>query len=99
MIEEPGSFSGICQLAEAAARARGQPAHVVGDLHQRAGEGLERAVQADQRVVPGERGELVGGGDEGQAGQAGDVRRAGDGVAFGWVLRPVPTAVPPSASS
>ena len=36
MIELPGSFSGMRDLADAAARARGEPAHVVGDLHQRA---------------------------------------------------------------
>jgi hypothetical protein len=35
MIDEPGSFSGMRQLAEAAARAGRQPADVVGDLHQR----------------------------------------------------------------
>ena len=58
---------GDADLAEPRARARGQPAHVVGDLHQRRRQRLERAVREDQRVVPGERLELVGRGDERQA--------------------------------
>ena len=33
MIEEPGSFSGIGDLADSVAGTAGQPTHVVGDLH------------------------------------------------------------------
>ena len=57
------------ELADAAARPAGQPAHVVGDLHQRGGHGLERAVGMHQRVVRRQRLELVGRGDERQPGQ------------------------------
>ena len=51
MIELPGSFSGIVISPRPAARPARQPAHVVGDLHQRRGQRLERAVQIDQRIV------------------------------------------------
>ena len=64
-----GLVLGDAQLADAAARARRQPAHVVGDLHQRRGQRLERAVGVHQRVVGGERLELVGRGHERQPGQ------------------------------
>jgi hypothetical protein len=50
MIDEPGSFSGMLDLADAAARPAGQPAHVVGDLHQAGGQGLERAMRVHQRI-------------------------------------------------
>ena len=44
MIEEPGSFSGSDQLAEAGARAGAEQADVVGDLEQAGGERVQRAV-------------------------------------------------------
>ncbi len=50
MIELPGSLAGQDQLAEAAARARAEPADVVGDLHQRGGDGLQRAVRRRPRA-------------------------------------------------
>ena len=75
MIELPGSFSGIEDLAQAAPRARGHPAHVVGDLHQRGRQRLERTVGEEQGVVPGEGLELVGGGDERDGRSAGPARR------------------------
>ena len=46
-------------LADAAARAGREPADVVGDLHQRGGQRLQRAVQLHERVVAAERRELV----------------------------------------
>ena len=65
------------QLADAAARAGGQQAHVVGDLHQIRRERLERAVEIDQLILAGERVELVGRGDKALAGQRGNLLRDG----------------------
>ena len=59
---------------------------------------LQRAAREHQRVVRRERRELVRRGDERQAGQLGDLGRHVVGE-LGWALSPVPTAVPPSASS
>ena len=73
MIDEPGSFSGSDQFAEARARAGAEEADVVGDLEQRRGERVERAVREHHRVVRGQRLELVRRGDEGQAGDLGDL--------------------------
>ena len=47
------------QLGEAGARAAGVEAHVVGDLHQRAGERAHGRAGIDQLVVRGQRRELV----------------------------------------
>jgi hypothetical protein len=69
MIEEPGSFSGMVEFADAATRPGGEPAHIVGDLHQRSGQGLQRAMRVDQRVVSGQGFELVGRGHERQVGE------------------------------
>jgi hypothetical protein len=55
-----GLVLGDAELAEAAARAGGQPAHVVGDLHQRAGEGLERAVEPTRASWPASAANLLG---------------------------------------
>ena len=63
------------QLAETAARAGGEPAHVVGDLHQRDREPAQRRHRRDHRVERALRRELVGRGDERTAGQLGDLRR------------------------
>ena len=71
MIELPGSFSGMRDFAQARARAGRHPAHVVGDFHQRGGQRLERAVRRHQRIVAGQRGELVGRGLEAEAGARG----------------------------
>ena len=60
MIELPGSFSGMRDFAQAGARARRQPAHVVGDLHQRRRQRLERAMRSHQRIVRRQRGKLIG---------------------------------------
>ena len=64
---------GDAQLADAAARAAGQPAHVIGDLHEAGGQALERAVGVDQGIGRGHDLELVGGADERQPGQPGDL--------------------------
>ena len=72
MIELPGSFSGMRSSPMPAARPRGEPAHVVGDLGERPRQGPQRPVGVDQGVVRGERLELVGRGDEGPPGQVGD---------------------------
>ena len=50
-----------------------QQAQVVGDFHQRHGEGFQRAGQRGQRLVAGQRGEFVGRGDERQAGKRGQL--------------------------
>jgi hypothetical protein len=61
------------ELAEAAARPRGEKAYVVGDLHQRDGQGAQPGHRMDHRVERAERGEFVGRGDEGPAGEGGDL--------------------------
>jgi hypothetical protein len=63
------------EFAQAATRAAAEPAHVVGDFHERAGERLERAAGHDERVVRGERGKLVRRGDEGITGELRDLLR------------------------
>src|SRR5437016_3523253 len=65
-----------------------EPADVVGDLHERTGQGPQSAAGGDQGVVGGQGGELVRGRNEGQAGQLGDpggdlVGEAGRGVEAG----------------
>jgi hypothetical protein len=50
MIDEPGSFSGKQDLDEPAAPAGGQPAHIVGDLHQRDCKPAHRSHPGDHRV-------------------------------------------------
>src|SRR5216684_7746386 len=63
------------ELAEAAARAGGQPANVVGDFHERSGERFQRAAGENDFVVRGERGEFIRMRAEGKAGQLGDFAR------------------------
>ena len=63
------------QFTESAARSAGQPTDVVGDFHQRAGEGLQCAGGEDEFVVGGESGELVGIRGEGETGEVGDFLR------------------------
>ena len=67
-----GLVFGDEDLAQAVARAGGQPAHVVGDLHQVRRQRLERAVRKDELVLAGQGVELVGRGDEGLARELGD---------------------------
>ena len=62
------------QFAEAAARAGSEPADVVGDLHERAGEGFNSSTGDDEFVVAGEGCKFVGRGLEREAGKRGDVR-------------------------
>ena len=66
---------GNAQLADSAARTRREPAHVVRDLHQRSGDRLERPVREHQRIVRGERLELVGRAGERMAGQTRELLR------------------------
>ena len=65
MMELPGSFSGIADFAQARTGSGCEPAHVIGDLHQRAGQRFERSVSEDQGVVAGQGLELVRRADEG----------------------------------
>ncbi|MCY1407912.1 hypothetical protein D9M71_232240 [compost metagenome] len=64
-------------------RAGAEQAQVVGQFHQRHGQGLEGAGQRGQRLMPGQGGKLVGCGDEGQAGQRGQFRGHRFGEAVG----------------
>ena len=59
MIDEPGSFSGIFSSRETGPRAAGVPAHVVGDLHERAGQCAQRGADVHHRVVGRQGRELV----------------------------------------
>lgn len=72
-----GLVLGQIQLAETAARAGAEVAHVLGDLEQRAGEGVERSRGFDDGVVRGEHLELVGSGLELRAGHLADLGRDG----------------------
>ena len=69
----PGLVLGETQLSEAAAGAGAEEADVVGDLHDGAGHHVTRAAHLHHGVVGGERLELVGGRDEGKAGQVRDL--------------------------
>ena len=71
----PRFVLGDAQFADPAAGARGEPAHVVGDLRQRGGQRLEPAVREHQRIVRGQRLELVGRAGEGMAGEPGQLLR------------------------
>ena len=62
------------EFAKSAAGTGGEPADVVGDLHERAGEGFYGSACNDEFVVAGERGKFVGRGFEGKAGELRDVR-------------------------
>ena len=98
MIEEPGSFSGKRQFAQAAARAGSQPANVIGNLHQRSGQSFQRAAGEDEFVMRGKAANLLGCERKGSPVSSAiffAARSANSGCAF----RPVPTAVPPIARS
>ena len=79
MIEEPGSFSGseISPMPERGPEP--MQANVVGDLEQPGGEARERALREHERVVGGERLELVRRRGEGEGGQLRDLRGEGLG--------------------
>ena len=98
MIELPGSFSGMVELAQPACGPGRQPAQVVGDLHQRRGQRLEGPRAKTSASCAGERLDLLG-----RSRTAGPVssaiRWATAPANSGWAFSPVPTAVPPSASS
>ncbi|MCY1370467.1 hypothetical protein D9M69_575590 [compost metagenome] len=65
-------------FGEAGARAGTQQAQIVGDFHQRHGEGFQRAGQRGQRLMTGQRGKLVRRGDKRQTGEGGQF--CGDGL-------------------
>ena len=67
-----GLVLGNGDLPQAAAGTAGQPADVVGDLHQVGGQSLQSSVGEDEAVLAGEGVELVGGGAEGLSGVLGD---------------------------
>jgi hypothetical protein len=67
-------------------------------LKQRHGDRVDRAMGHHHRVVGGQRLELVGRGGERQAGDLGDFSATFSAKPSGEA-RPVPTAVPPWASS
>lgn len=69
-----GLIFGDYEFAEAAAGAGGEPADVVGDLHERAGEGFYSSTGDNEFVVAGEGGEFVGRGLEREASEFCDVR-------------------------
>ena len=84
-------------LADAGARAGAHQREVAGDLGQRDGDDLQRAGQLDERVAVGLRLERVLGRRRSAQLRCRASRRARTRSAnFGWVLRPVPVAVPPS---
>ena len=74
MIEEPGSFSGNSSSRKTAARTGSQPAHVVGNLHQRDGESAHRRHCRDHRIERALRGEFIGRRNKRIAGQLRDLR-------------------------
>ena len=87
-------------LAQAAAGAGGQPAHVVGDLHQVARPGPSAPRGRTTRASLAVRAwNLLGAGREGHAGQRRDGCGAASRQSPAGALSPVPTAVPPRASS
>ncbi len=67
------------QLAQPRARPGAEKTDIVGDLEQPRRSGVERAMHEHQRIVAGQRLELVGRGHEGKARQRGDPRRHGVG--------------------
>ena len=69
-----GLVLGNGELVEAGARPAGVPAHVVGDLHEGAGERAQRAARRHHRIVRRQGRELVGRRHEGQPGRG---RKAG----------------------
>jgi len=62
MNRRAGLEGGQFDLADAGERAGVHPAQVVGDLHQRAREGVELAGEFDAGVLRGDAFEQVGGG-------------------------------------
>ncbi|KAI3478944.1 hypothetical protein L1887_59065 [Cichorium endivia] len=68
-----GERSCTAQLAETTARTRAEVANVVGDLHERDGNSVERTARLDNRIVRRKRLKLVLGGLKGEAGDVGDL--------------------------
>lgn len=68
-----GLVLGQAQLAQAATRAGAQVAHILGNLEQGGGQGVQGAGSLDDGIVSSQNLELVGGGLELGAGQLGDL--------------------------
>ena len=82
MIDEPGSFSGMRSSPMPAARAGGEPAHVVGDLHERAGQRLAaRRCAFTSASCADSAANLFGARRNGMPGQLGDLRGGAVGEA------------------
>ena len=97
MIEEPGSFSGRISSPRPERGPEPSRRMSLAILNRPAATVSSAPDMLDHGVVRGQRLELVRRGDEGQAGDLGELR--GDRSANpGCVLSPVPTAVPPCAS-
>ena len=99
MIELPGSFSGIVispipQRGPLASQRMSLA--IFSRRHRQASLG---GADVDQRVVGREGRELVGRRDERMARSPAAIWAAAVSPNSGWALRPVPTAVPPIASS
>ena len=75
MIELPGSFSGRLSSPNPQRGPEASQRTIVGDLHERGGERLERAVRSHQRIVCRQRGELVGGAPKRQTAVRREFRR------------------------
>ena len=72
MIEEPGSFSGRINSPSPERGPEPSRRMSLAILNSAGRDRIQRAVREHQRVVRGQRLELVGRGDEGQPGQRGD---------------------------
>ena len=73
------------EFTNAAARAAGEPAHVVGDLHHAGGQRLQGAMGVYQRIAASQRFKLIGGRHKRQAGKARQLCRCGVRVTLGGV--------------
>ena len=99
MMLLPGSFSGRCSSPMPQRGPLPEQAHVAGDLEAGDGERLaSRRWRRRAASCPASAANLLGAVTNGAPGELGDLRGHAPGP-FGWVLSPVPTAVPPSASS
>ena len=98
MIELPGSFSGmpISPRPERGPEASQRTSLAI--FISATASVFSAPCAATSAVVGGQRGELVGGADEGQAAVCAASSGATRSPNSGWVLSPVPTAVPPMAS-
>ena len=99
MIELPGSFSGIVISPKPERGPLASQRTSFAIFVSAPASAAQRAVQVHQRVVGGERLELVRRGDRTASRCTSAISAATRSPNSGCVLSPVPTAVPPSASS